>query len=62
MRFINYSPVSNIRLEYYSDRVLAFASQSCPETEITANYVEIYREINLPIPDFVFNYVIITIK
>ncbi len=53
VRFINHSPVSNIRLEYYSDRVLAFAKQElAPETEIIANYAEIYREINLPIPDF----------
>lgn len=53
VRFINHSSVSNIRLEYYNDRVLAFAKQDlAPETEITANYAEIYREINLPVPDF----------
>lgn len=53
VRFINHSSIGNIRLEHRGDQVLAYANQEIKlGTEITANYAEIYSQINLPIPDF----------
>ncbi|TXI92561.1 MAG: SET domain-containing protein [Neisseriales bacterium] len=52
-RFINHAVEGNIRLEYYGTQVVAYALRKISVgEEITANYVNIYREINLPIPDF----------
>lgn len=52
-RFVNHTSNPNIRLEYYGTQVVAYALQKISiGEEITANYIDIYKQINLPIPDF----------
>jgi|GEM_PF-3450300 len=52
-RFINHTNKPNIRLEYYGTQVVAYALRKITiGEEITANYIDIYQQINLPIPEF----------
>lgn len=52
-RFINHTAAPNIKLTYSGSQVLAFALKKINiGDEITANYIDIYQQINLPIPEF----------
>lgn len=52
-RFINHNSNGNIRMEFVNGKVFAFAKTNIKAgEELTTDYVHIYQQINLVIPDF----------